>query len=79
MFSRYPIKNRDSIWVKCYSTYASRTRKLCKTVLSGIFFTKTSTNSTQLDEMFIKNKHFKINLHKYLTNGELYLTRGNYI
>ena len=33
--------------------------------------TKTSINSTPLDYIFIKNKHFKINLHIYLTGGKL--------
>ena len=49
MFSRCPIRKRDSVWVKRYSTYANPTRKLRKTILRGLFFTKTNINSIPLD------------------------------
>ena len=38
-----------------------------KVMQNNLKFTRTSINSTPLDYIFIKNKHFKINLHIHLT------------
>ena len=56
MFSECPKMNTDPIWLKCYSTYTNSTRKLCKTILYGLFFYKNRDKQYSVRLIFVEKQ-----------------------